>query len=849
MNMLTGKRKNRKPTDDEDNQLFYSEVVSNPAIFSSVYSEKLAPQFQSVFQELDESYAKNPPSNLGAQLALKPNGGLSFQPVIDLTGSNQPTNQNGQTNNQNNNQPNGNNNDQQASAAQIGSLIPVGGTIAQLSPISNQINSQITPIGNQITSMGSQITPINGQVLGSQVLSGQVLSGPLQPNANGKPDALSNFKSTLKDNSVLSSNLLTTNVLSNLNNLLGQQSNRNHFMFINRPALSVPPQLSTNHHKLSEASLTASASSSPFSKQPFSSLATNLLNLKNKFSQQKNQNYLKTYKNYKNYKDTMLGQMNGGAMLAAANQYQYFQQRPPNHLVSNNLLPSNLAPTAYFQPLQASFNRYQMISSPSNMKNMKKNCRKCPSGKKKAAFQQSFGGSGYGGGGGGKFNANSNFNKGQDYASNLISNNVRQKQQFYSSMMQEKFRPMTGGGGGYATAATKTNFNSQKQNSFYKPVADEMGTQIKVGSDIITMDDIEAALRRNNLHKVTNKDAQVYAQLHNMLMNSINQGYQVDSKVNVEDGRASRMLVKGKVFDDGFAQSTKGWRPKISQQQEEIRQVKDEPLFDEPQIKETDQQQKINDEEDFNQIKETDQQVKLPAQQPAQQPVFTPQTSTQWQPVKRPNKTAGGTKTPVKPPKKGGVKSPPTKSPVKGTKSPTKLAKLQLANNSTDSSSDSPSADRSNSTSVSDDTSKRETEDVTNLTSSNNTSAALFTQTGQSGTRVLKKIKRRKKKRITSDKNSDSLLTAVRKANKSQAAKLVANSFEDQVKTDVSSEAEVTTASSGQLVDSTTNGNNEVQFDDTTSVSEEQNDQRSNRVTSTTVALSTMPNKQEQVKG
>ena len=311
MNMLTGKRKNRKPADDEDNQLFYSEVASNPAIFSSVYSEKLAPQFQSIFSELDESYAKNPPPNLGAQLALKPSGGLSFQPVLDLTASNQPAN----PNSQNSNQLNGN--DQQMSP-----LVPVGGTIAQMSPISNQINSQITPIGNQITPISNQITSIGSQVIGQ----------PLQPNANqnNKPDALGNFKSTLKDNSVLSSNLLTTNVLNNLNNLLGQQSNRNHFMFINnhRPALSVPPQLSNNqHNKLSETSLTAAASGSPFSKQHFSnlgssisnSLTTNLLNLKNKFSQQKNQNYLKTYKDY--YKDTMLGQVNGGAMLTAANQY------------------------------------------------------------------------------------------------------------------------------------------------------------------------------------------------------------------------------------------------------------------------------------------------------------------------------------------------------------------------------------------------------------------------------------------------------------------------------------------------------------------------------------------------
>lgn len=812
MNMLTGKRKNRKPTDDEDNQLFYSEVVSNPAIFSSVYSEKLAPQFQSIFSELDESYAKNPPPNLGAQLALKPNGGLSFQPVIDLAGNHAA--------NPNQNSPN-NQNDQQTNPVQI---VPVAGQIAQLSPISNQINQ-----------ISNQITPIS-----SAALSGH------QPNANsnGKPDSLNNFKPTLKDNSVLSSNLLATNVLSNLNNLLGQQSSRNHFMFINhhRPQisalqLSATPQPHMSNNKLSETSLTAAASSSPFSKQHFSSLGsslsnsltTNLLHLKNKFSQQKNQNYLKTYKSYK---DTMLGQMNGGAMLAAANQYQYFQQRPPNN-------PNNLAPTAYFQPLQASYNRYQMISSPSNMK---KNCRKCPMGKKKTFQQQS---SGYGGGG--NFNQ---FSKGQDYgSSNLITNNVRQKQQFYSSMMQEKFKPMSFGG--YTAASSKTNFNTQKQNAFYKPMSGEKGTQVKVGSDIITLDDIEQALRRNNLHKVTGKDAQVYTQLHNMLMNSINEGYQVDSKVNVEDGRASRMLVKGKIFDDNFSQSTKGWRPKITQQQEEIKQVKDEPLFDEPQIKETDQQQKINDEEDFNQIKETDQQVKQPV------PVFTQQTNTQWQPVKKPTKpAAGGTKTPTKPPRKGGVKSPPpppppaTKSPVKGTKSPVKLAKLQLASNTTDSSSDSGNSliDRSNNTSLTDDSSKRETEDTTNLTS-NNTSAALFTQTGQGGTRVIKKIKRRKKKRITSDKgNSDSLLTAVRKANKSQAAKLVANSFDDQVKTDVSSEAEVTT-SSAQLIDSTTNGNNEVQFDDTTSVSEEQNDQRGNRITSTTVALNTLPNKQEQVKG
>ena len=755
--MLTGKRKNRKPSED-DQQLFYSDLISNPAMFTNVYSEKLAPQFQSIFSELDESYAKNPPPNLGSQLALKPNDGLSFQPIIDL--SNNLQSQQSLANNPNNNlnSPNNQPTNQQSTAN-----------------IQNNIQAMIQ---------------------------------------NDKLAATT----SMKDNNALSSN-----IMSNINSFFGgHQPNKNEM----NPYLLMANAQQSTRNKLSDTSLTASASSSPFSKQHFTSLGslgtsltTNLLNLKNKFSQQKNQNYFKTYKN-------TLSQLNGGggAMLTAANQYNYLQQRPKQ-------------PQMFQQ--QQSFNRYQMISSPS-----KKKCvRPCVNGRKGNNVPKPF--NGYSG----NFNNNNNqqtpFNKGQDYESNLITNNVRQKQ-FYS-MMQERQRPV----GEYNSGDAFSNQQS-KSNNFYKPIVDDKGTQIKVGSDIITIDDIEQALRRNNLHQITNKDAQVYAQLHNMLMHSIN----VNGEVNVMDNRSPRMISKGKIFDDGYTQqqqqtgdgATKEWRPKITQQpvqqqQEEIKQVKDTDLavFDEPQIKETDQQQKIGeDDEDLTQQKEQ------------QTPTTT--TSSQWLPVKKPTKS-GGTKSPVKQ-SKGGVKSPPTKSPTKGTRSSqSKLAKLQLSSDSNNSTDSSDSTDNStsttdgntfaNSTTSLGDDSKREVEDVGASRSANVTGTTTFT--GQNG-RIIKKIKRRKKKSRT-DKSDTSLLTAVRSrsSKNGQAAKLIANSFEDQVKTDVSSETESTTAQStlGQLIDTTTNSNTEIQFDDSTATSDEATDSKS-KITSTTVNL---PTRQEQVKG
>lgn len=789
--MLTGKRKNKKPSEDEE--LFYSDIINNPAIFTSMYSEKLAPQFQSIFSELDESYAKNPPPNIGAQLALKPNG-LSFQPILDLTPNNQ-------ANSHSSNQMTNNNNQ-----------------------INNQMNLQANNLHNSLH---------NNQ--------------------------LSNIKPTNQIQPSTTNNLENANKLSNL---LGQQSSRNQFSILFTGAqLNQPLQ----PNKLSDSSLTAAASSSPYTKH-FSantltslgsslsnSLTTNLLNLKNKFSQQKNTNY---FKNYKSYKDMMINNplninqqisnqqhhLNSGAssgsMLAAANQYNYFQQRP------NQPLP-------VFQQ-QPSFNRYQMIQSAST----KKKCKniQCPSSSKKSVVQHQFNSNN-------NFNNNNYNNKIQDYESNLINNNVIQKQ-FYS-MQQEKQRPTFNSN----TYSSKTNggFSQQKQNNFYKPVSEEStGTQIKVGSDIITYDDIEQALRRNNLHKVTNKDAQVYAQLHNLLMNTVqaNNGqfnnYQVDSKVNVEDNRSPRMFSnKGKIFDDTYQQqqtqlSTKGWRPKITQQtqQQEINQVKDTDLdqkllFDEPQIKETDQQQKLTEEDDFSQITQQ--------KEPIQQQVITTTTNTQWQPVSKPTtKSPAGVKTKSK--SKSGTKTPNKKSPAKGTKSPAKLAKLQLSadSNSTDTNKTSDNSttnvtDTSINTTASsvEDELNKEVEDISAKLA--NSTTTLITQNGPNGTmKIIKKIKRRKKKRITSDKSND--LQAVRKNAKSQTAKLIANSFEDQVKTDVSSEVESTT-NSAQLIDTTTsNANTEVQFDDTTAVSDEQLDQK-RKVSSTTVTLNTMPNKQEQVKG
>ena len=154
---------------------------------------------------------------------------------------------------------------------------------------------------------------------------------------------------------------------------------------------------------------------------------------------------------------------------------------------------------------------------------------------------------------------------------------------------------------------------------------------------------------------------------------------------------------------------------------------------------------------------------------------------------------------------------------------------------------------------------RRDTEDTAtnnNLTSPNATSSSLFTQTGQNMRVIRKKIKR-KKKRITTDKlndNNDNFLT-IRKSNKAgQAAKLIANSFEDQLKTDVSSETTESTTtlnSNNQLIDTTTNANTEVQFDDTTAGSDEDLNQK-NKVTSTTINLNTMSNqntRQDQVKG